>query len=418
MSNLTNNPYFHLNPTLNMNKPILVAVFFFVGIGLISSCSKNDTIAPTAIVDPYVAIKSTFGTAIDFTSLNNYASQTRPAYILNDNSGANPISDKKATLGRALFYDKNLSINNTISCGSCHLQAFAFGDTSITSDGVLDGQTVRHSMRLVNTRFSNEAKFFWNERAASLEIQTTMPIQDHAEMGFSGVNGRANLTALLNKLASINYYKELFNAVYGDTIVTEIRMQESMAQFIRSIQSFDSKFDAGRSQVNNDNNPFPNFTAQENAGKNLFLAPPVFDGSGNRIAGGLGCNGCHKAPEFDIDPNTRNNGIVGTIGSSALDLANTKAPSLRNLIRPDGIFNGQMMHTGQFKTFEEVLGHYNNVPNIVGNNNLDARLRVDNIGNKLQLTQTEINAVVAFMKTLSGTAVYTDTKWSNPFLVK
>jgi cytochrome c peroxidase len=100
-----------------------------------------------------------------------------------------------------------------------------------------------------------------------------------------------------------------------------------------------------------------------------------------------------------------------------LDLANTKAPSLRNLMRPDGVFNGQMMHTGQFKTFEEVLAHYNNIPNVVGNNNLDARLRVGNIGNKLQLTQTEINAVVAFMKTLSGTAVYTDTKWSNPFLV-
>ena len=76
------------------------------------------------------------------------------------------------------------------------------------------------------------------------------------------------------------------------------------------------------------------------------------------------------------------------------------------------------MHTGQFKTFEEVLGHYNNIPNVVGNNNLDVRLRTGNIGNKLQLTQTEINAVVAFMKTLSGTAVYTDTRWSNPFLVK
>ena len=401
-----------------MNKPILVALSFFVGIGLISSCSKNETTPTATTLDPYLAIKSAFGAAIDFNNLNNYALQTRPAYIVNDNSGTNPITDKKATLGRALFYDKNLSINNTISCSNCHLQSFAFGDTSITSEGVFDGQTVRHSMRLVNTRFSNEAKFFWNERAASLEIQTTMPIQDHAEMGFSGVDGRANLSTLLGKLASKDYYKELFNAVYGDTIVTEVRLQESMAQFIRSIQSFDSKFDIGRGQVNNENAPFPNYTAQENAGKNLFLTPPVFDGGGNRIAGGLGCNGCHRAPEFDIDPNTRNNGIVGTIGSSVLDLANTKAPSLRNLIRQDGIFNGQMMHTGQFKTFEEVLAHYNNIPNVVGNNNLDARLRVANTGNKLQLTQTEINAVVAFMKTLSGNAVYSDPKWSNPFINK
>jgi len=73
MSNPTYKPYFHPKPKLNMNKPILVAVSFFMGIGLISSCSKNDTITSIAIIDPYLAIKSTFGAAIDFTSLNNYA---------------------------------------------------------------------------------------------------------------------------------------------------------------------------------------------------------------------------------------------------------------------------------------------------------------------------------------------------------
>lgn len=273
-------------------------------------------------------------------------------------------------------------------------------------------------MRLINARFANETKFFWNERAASLEIQTTMPIQDHAEMGFSGLNGRGNINTLITKLSGIKYYKEIFSAVYGDTIISEARLQESLAQFVRSIQSFDTKFDAGRLLVNNERDPFPNFTANENAGKNLYLTPPLFDGNGNRISGGVGCNGCHRAPEFDIDPNTKNNGIIGVIGSTATEINDTRAPSLRDLIKADGTVNSKMMHTGQFTTFEAVLNHYNNIPNLGGNNNLDGRLKADGVGNKLNLTNTEITQLVAFMKTLGGTNVYTDKKWSNPFLVQ
>ena len=171
-------------------------------------------------------------------------------------------------------------------------------------------------------------------------------------------------------------------------------------------------------QTNNNNNPFPNYTAAENNGKNLFLTPPVFDGNGNRIGGGIGCNGCHRAPEFDIDPNTKNNGIIGTIGSLAIELNDTRAPSLRDLVKPDGTVNSPMMHTGQFKTLNAVLAHYNAIPNLVGNNNLDGRLKADNVGNKLNLTPAETTAVVAFIQTLGGTNVYTDKKWSNPFLAQ
>jgi cytochrome c peroxidase len=77
-----------------------------------------------------------------------------------------------------LFYDKNLSVNNSVSCASCHKQELAFGDNVTACIGV-NGVTGRHSMRLVNTRFSNESRFFWDERANTLETQTTMPIQDH-----------------------------------------------------------------------------------------------------------------------------------------------------------------------------------------------------------------------------------------------
>jgi len=75
------------------------------------------------------------------------------------------------------------------------------------------------------------------------------------------------------------------------------------------------------------------------------------------------------------------------------------------------------MHTGQFNTLEAVIGHYNNIPNMPANNNLDNRLRVDGVGNKLNLTDAEIAQLIAFIKTLGGSNVYVDKKWSNPFLV-
>lgn len=384
---------------------LLIATFVF------QYCSKNES----ANLPTYDAIKAAFGTSIDPNNLFNYANQTIPGYIRKDNTGSNPISNAKATLGRVLFYDKNLSVNNSISCGSCHVQAFAFGDTALASNGVLGGLTGRHSMRLVNARFAVESKFFWNERAASLEAQTTQPVQDHAEMGFSGTDGRPAIDSLLRKLSSISYYKELFTFVYGDTIVTEPRMQECLAQFVRSIQSFDAKYDAGRSQVANDNQPFPNFTAQENNGKNLFLTPPVFDASGVRTGGGLGCNGCHNAPEFDIDPNTGNNGIIGVLNGTGIDINNTRAPSLRDLTGIDGNPNTPMMHTGVISTLQAVIGHYGTIHLAPGNTRLDPRLTPNGFGQQLQLTAAEVNAVIAFLKTLSGNKVYTDAKWSNPF---
>lgn len=376
-------------------------------------CSCKDAL-DTVASDPYTEIKKAL--SIDPAALENYAAQGKPAYVTKDNTAANPITDKTATLGRVLFYDKNLSTNNTIACASCHKQEFAFGDTATTSLGVENGRTIRHSMRLINTRYAIETKFFWNERAASLEAQTTMPIVDHLEMGFSGLTGRGNLTSLITKLNGIGYYKELFKLAYGDATITEARMQTALAQFVRSIQSFDSKYDAGRAQVPNDGAPFPNFTAQENAGKTLFVTPPIFNGNSERIGGGFGCQGCHQAPEFDIDPNTRNNGFIGVIGSTQIDLDNTRSPSLRDILNAAGVANTPFMHTAVPVTIRQVLAHYNSIAAASRNTNLDPRLKPNNIGQNLQMTPAEIDAMVAFLRTLTGSNVYTNKKWGNPFL--
>jgi cytochrome c peroxidase len=391
------------------NKKIAFVALLAVSVFMLPQCTKEEDDAT------YPAVEAAFGANINLKSLANYAGQTIPAYIRKDNTGGNTITNAKATLGRVLFYDKSLSIDNTISCASCHKQQFAFGDTSLASNGVSGGTTGRHSMRLINTRFAVETKFFWDERAATLEQQTTQPMQDHAEMGYSGQNGRPNFAALLSKLQAIDYYKELFKFVYGDETVSEARLQECLAQFIRSIQSFDSKYDAGRAQVANDGQNFPNFTAQENTGKNLYLTPPVFDANGNRTAGGLGCNGCHNAPEFDIDPNTGNNGIIGRLNATGFDLTNTRAPSLRDLTNTNGTVNSQMMHTGIISTLQAAIGHYGNITVGANNTNLDPRLRPNGVGQKLNLNQQDVNAVIAFLQTLSGSNVYTDAKWANPF---
>jgi cytochrome c peroxidase len=347
---------------------------------------------------------------IDLKSLYNYESQPKPDYITRDNTpGSNPITDKGATLGRVLFYDKNLSLNNTIACASCHKQEFAFSDTAALSSGITGGKTGRHSMRLVNARFSQEPKFFWDERAASLENQTTKPIQDHVEMGFSGTNGQPGLDSLIRKMEKIDYYKTLFHFVYGSEEITENKIQRALAQFIRSIQSFDSKYDIGRAQVAGDGAPFPNFTQQENQGKNLFLQPPP--------QGGAGCAGCHNPPEFSIDPNSLNNGVIGVAGSGTLlDLSNTRSPSLRDLVNPTGALNGPLMHNGEFTSLAQVIEHYNFLPPNPGNTNLDPRLQGPNAqGQNLNLTQAQKSALEAFLRTLTGSNMYIDEKWSNPF---
>lgn len=353
---------------------------------------------------------------IDLNNPENYIAPALPPYIAKDNTPLNnTLTDKGATLGRILFYDKKLSVNNTVACGNCHQQQFAFGDTASASIGI-NGTTGRHSMRLVNARFANEVRFFWDERAANLEQQVSMPIQDHAEMGYSGQNGDPGFSDLITKLNNTWYYPQLFTWVYGDAQITEARMQLALAQFVRSIRSFDSKYDAGIAQTGNPNGPFPNFTQQENQGKGLFTQAPVFDANGIRTGGGAGCAGCHRPPEFDIDPASRNNGVIGSFAGGN-DLTNTRAPSLRDVVDINGNPHGGFMHdAGQngLNTLLDVINHYDSIPQ--GNPNLDNRLRPGGNLARLRLTAQEKGNLVAFVRTLTGSDVYTNEKWSDPFV--
>ena len=366
-------------------------------------------LALTASISLPVQAQTGTGT-IDLTAPANYASQPVPDYITRDNTpGTNAITDLGATLGRILFYDKRLSRNNTISCASCHQQENGFSDLSLASTGVA-GTTGRHSMRLVNSRFAQSSSFFWDERAATLEEQTTQPIQDHIEMGFSGTLEDPDFSDLVTRLSAIDDYRVLFAAVNGTPEITEAKIQKALAQFVRSIQSFDSKYDVGRSTVANDGANFPNFTVDENRGKSLFLSPPGGPG------GGAGCAGCHRPPEFDIAPNSGNNGIVSSLEGGS-DFTNTRSPSLRDVVQQDGTPNGPFMHDGSKADLAAVIAHYNAIPAIVPG--LDARLTRRSPGGpqpqRLNLTAQDQADLVAFLGTLSGNSLYTDPKWSDPF---
>lgn len=410
-------------------------------IGVLSSfwsCAKNEEINPLEELnitpEENLAIQELLH--IDLTNLNNYQDQLVPSYITKDNSGSNLITDKGATLGRVLFYDTQLSSNNTISCASCHKQENAFSDPARRSIGV-SGLTTRHSMRLINARFGEESKFFWDERAASLEEQTTMPIKDPVEMGFSGEDGNPSFDDLLEKLQQTTYYPILFNFVYGSPEITEERMQLAMAQFIRSIQSFDSKYDLGRAQVNSDTEDFPNFTADENKGKELFMGDFTYsiqaftfttragvertDNFAMRNGVGMGCASCHRAPEFDIDPNSKNNGQVATINDrNTLDTIVKRSPSLRDIFKADGSFNSGFFHigggVGVNRDVNPILEHYKFIPNAgPSRQSVDSRLRPDGFPIHLNFTEDDKRQLAAFLFTLGGSNVYVDEKWSNPF---
>lgn len=391
-----------------MKKSIL---FFLLGCFLLVASCKKDVVE----VKTYPAVEAAFGNSIDLNNLYNYANQAVPNYITKDNTADNFITDEGATLGRILFYDKNLSSSKQVNCALCHRQDMAFGDFESVSHGVNE-LTERHSMRLVNSRFADEEKFFWDERAATLEEQTTMPIRSHVEMGYSGTRGDDDINVLIEELNSLEYYQELFEFVFGDANVTEERMQLAMAQFVRSIQSFDTKYDEGRVQVANDIVPFPNFSVQENLGKELFIAPPQFNGMGVRVGGGLGCGGCHRAPEFDIDPNSLNNGFTTNLADFLVpETTITRSPSLRDVLDADGVGYGPFMHSAVSSDIMDVINHYNQLPTSAMNPNLDTRLMPEGNLQNLAMTDEEKEALVAFLKTLTGTNVYTDVKWSDPF---
>lgn len=364
------------------------------------SLNQGDDIADnTAVYQNYVNV--------DFDNLDSYSpilpTHYDPIVNATNTPANNPITDEGAALGRILFYDKQLSRNSTVSCASCHNQNNGFDDPNELSTGFDGGLTGAHAMRLLNAQFYQGINFFWDKRAENLEEQTTQPIQNEVEMGFDAAHG--GFDALITKMNDLEYYPELFELVYGDANITEERAQRAMAQFIRAMVSVDSKFDEGYAQVyqpggpgNNVIAPFPNYTAQENQGKSVFVTP--------LNQGGAACATCHQPPSFALTQNSRSNGL--DFGEMII----FKSPSLKSAST-----STHFMHDGRFSSLAEVIEHYNS--GIQFGPALDNRLKSPADPTqplRLNLSDTDKLALEAFINTLTDTAIVNDARFSDPFI--
>lgn len=343
-----------------------------------------------------------------------YADQALPRHVrqvaghFDNTPESNPITDQGATLGRVLFYDPKLSANGSTSCSSCHSQRTAFTDARRFSQGFQGKEVDRNSMSLVNLRYYRPGKFFWDERADSLEEQVLMPIENPIEMGHE-------LSALISQLQSDPIYPPLFNEAFGTSEVTKERLARALAQFIRSLISVTSRFDQGRAEVNSVLDPFPNFTEQENYGKKQFF-------------GRARCAECHLPEMKETSRPARQsaffqlegplvNGIdsdsdqvdggVGALTAKESDWGRFKATSLRNVV-----LTAPYMHDGRFRTLDQVIEHYN--WSVKPHRNLDHRLK-DFAANGLALPEVEKVALAAFLGTLTDPKFLNDPKFSDPF---
>ena len=344
----------------------------------------NDLVSPVLPVTAFSYSDATSPLPIFFGAANAPGGSALAA----DNTPAtNPTTNAGATLGRVLFYDRRLSTNDRVACASCHQQPFAFSDTARLSRGFAGGLTGRHSMALANARFYQRGRFFWDERAATLEAQVLQPIQDPTEMGLS-------LPALVNKLSASSYYPALFQAAFGSADITTDRVSRALAQFVRSMVSASSRFDQAFV-----GNAAPNFAAvftpDELAGQNLYNGP-------------AGCARCHGTNAF-ISDDVHNTGLDASITDVGAGNGRFKAPSLKNIaVRPP------YMHDGRFRMLEEVVDFYN--AGIQINPGLDNRLRgPGGQPQRLGLSQAQRNQLVAFLRTLTDDPFIANPKWSSPF---
>lgn len=315
------------------------------------------------------------------------------------------------TLGRVLFYDRKLSLNNSVACATCHKQNLAFSDDVQFSEGFERKLTSRNSMPIQNivAGFGADSSvigpmpgffptnLFWDGREHDLQTMVMKPILNHVEMGFT------DLTQLEEKLARVPYYETLFENAFGDKTVTEERIALAISSFIRSITSEETKFD----EALRHNRPL---AALEQKGRELFTS--TYD-----------CNSCHQTESphgyimagtfanIGLDQTYLDNGL-GDVTRQSFDNGRFKIPSLRNVV-----LTAPYMHDGRFKTLDEVMEHYSS--GIQDHPNLDPRLKSPTgAARVMHIPESDKAAIIAFLHTLTDHKMITDRKFSDPFKIQ
>jgi cytochrome c peroxidase len=278
----------------------------------------------------------------------------------------------RAQLGEQLFFDPVLSGDSSISCASCHKPQFAFADTVAFSAGIHGQPTKRNTPSITNQ--SGRSNFFWDGRAASLEEQAKQPIISVDEMGLPIDEAVKRLNA---DSAYVRAFKKLFNSV-----PTEKNLLQALAAFERTLETANSPYDR---YINGDDNAISPEAAR---GRLLFI-------------GKANCNNCHSGEDFTAD-RFKNIGLYnGTtltdagrfeVTKDSAQLGFFKVPGLRNVA-----VTAPYMHNGMFKTLREVIQYYNKPDAIIH----DGIKRDLSLNTPLNLTDTEISELEAFLKTLT-----------------
>jgi cytochrome c peroxidase len=240
-------------------------------------------------------------------------------------------------------------------------------------------------MALANARFYRSGKFFWDERAPTLEAQVLQPIQNEIEMGMK-------LTTLEDKLKATAFYPPLFNAAFGSPDITSDRVARALAQFVRALMSAQA--------------PFDSVYARGDVADLSVLSPQAQQGS--RLFAEVGCANCHRTSAHFGD-NAHNTGLDAVPLDSGAGHGRFKPPSLRNIeVRPP------YMHDGRFSTLDEVIAFYDT--GVQASVDLDPRLRSpDGSPRHLNLSAAQRSSIVAFLHALTDHVFLTAPKFSNPF---
>lgn len=317
-----------------------------------------------------------------------YPFQMSAIFPMPDLPRDNPLTVERVALGKKLFFDKCVSINNQQSCADCHLPEKAFTDGRRFARGAEGKLGERHTMPLFNLAWKSQ--FFWDGRAKNLRQQVLEPIQNPIEM-------HQTLTNLILKLAQANDdYPALFSAAFGSPEITSEKISLALENYLLTLTSFDSKFDrvlAGQEK----------FSPEEQRGFELFSTE--YDPRRGQF--GADCFHCHGGPLFQSQ-SFANNGLDSVfsdlgrakVTGKSSDIGKFAVPSLRNIA-----LTAPYMHDGRFRTLEQVVEHY--CTGVKRSPTLDPNLARHPDGG-VPLSEADKKALVAFLKTL------TDEKFLKP----
>lgn len=290
----------------------------------------------------------------------------------------NELTKERWELGKRLFYEKRLSIDKSLSCGSCHKPSLAFADDRDFSPGVFNRAGSRNAPSLANVGY--QPYLLREGSVPTLEMQVLVPIQEHNEFNH-------NMVKIVEELEQNSSYAAASIAAY-DRPFDGFVLTRAISVFQRTMVSGNSDYDQYTNQGNSSA-----LSSAERQGMELFFSNKT------------NCSSCHGGFNF-TNYDFENNGLDSVYADNGRfrltndpnDEALFKVPSLRNV----GL-TAPFMHDGRFSTLEEVIEHYNSGGE--NHQNKSSYIR------PLQLTMEEKTELVAFLNSLTDYEFINDSKW-------